>query len=185
MMFYHYSDDPGIEVFHPRPIPPQSPGAPPASADYAGANLVWAIDEDHAPLYWFPRDCPRVAYWPLPTSTDEDIARFLGHTTARWVIAIEGGWWERVRSAKLYEYRLPGDTFRPQWSGGGPGYHVSREAVTPLSVELVGDLLARQVAANIELRITPSLWPLHRALIPATLHFSMVRMRNAQPEAGT
>lgn len=185
MMFYHYSDDPGIEVFHPRPIPPQSPGAPPASADYAGANLVWAIDEDHAPLYWFPRDCPRVAYWPLPTSTDEDIARFLGHTTARWVIAIEGAWLERVRSAKLYEYRLPGDTFRPQWSGGGPGYHVSREAVTPLSVELVGDLLARQVAANIELRITPSLWPLHRALIPATLHFSMVRMRNAQPEAGT
>jgi hypothetical protein len=182
VILYHFSEDPAIEAFHPRPAPWRGPHSAPLTPDEARDRLVWAIDEEHAPLYWFPRDCPRVAYWPLPTSTPGDVARFLGHTNARWVIAIEGAWLERVRQARLYAYRLPGDTFQPQGSHGGPGYYLSRESVTPLSVEPVGDLLARHVAANIELRITPSLWPLRHALIPATLHFSMVRMRNAQPE---
>jgi hypothetical protein len=169
VILYHYSEDPTINVFHPRPIPVSSAYATPPPPERAADLLVWAIDEGHAPLYWFPRDCPRVAYWPLPDSTQADLDRFLGHTIARWVIALEGAWLERMRNTTLYEYRLPGDTFLPQWSGGGPGYHISRESVTPLSVEPVGDLLARHVAANIELRITPSLWPLRRALNPATL----------------
>jgi hypothetical protein len=182
VIHFHFSEDPTIEVFHPRPAPWRGSHSAPLTPDEARDQLVWAIDEEHAPLYWFPRNCPRVAYWPLPTSTPEDVARFLGHTDARWVIAIEGGWLERVRQTRLYAYGLPADTFQPQGSHGGPGYYLSRESVTPLSVEPVGDLLARHVVANIELRITPSLWPLHHALIPTTLHFSMVRMRNAQPE---
>lgn len=173
MALLHFSEDPAITHFQPRPLPAR-PGAPP---------LVWAIDEEYAPLYYFPRDCPRVAFWTTPSSTDEDIARFLAHTAARRVIAIEGGWLERVREARLYAYRLPGDTFASLGPDEGPGYHVSREAVTPLSVEPVGDLLARLVDAGVELRLTPSLWPLYHALVPASLHFSMIRMRNAQPEA--
>ena len=35
--------------------------------------------------------------------------------------------------------------------------------------------------AGIELRITPSLWPLHDMLVESGLRFSMVRMRNARP----
>ncbi len=182
MILYHYSEDPAITVFHPRPIPQQSPGTIPLPSGYADAHLVWAIDEAHAPLYWFPRDCPRVAYWALPTSTPEDIALFLGNTDARWVIAVEGAWLARLQRTTLYAYCLPGESFQPQGPQGGPGYYLSRESVAPLSVEPVGDLLARHVAAGIEVRITPSLRPLQRALPNTTLHFSMVRMRNAQRE---
>jgi hypothetical protein len=182
VILYHFSEDPTITVFHPRPAPPRGAYSDPLTPGEASAKLVWAIDEENAPLYWFPRDCPRVAFRPLPTSTPEDLARFFGHTIARWTIAIEGGWLDRVRAARLYAYQLPGDTFAPQGPHGGPGYYLSRESVVPLGVEPVGDLLTRIVAAGIELRITPSLWPLYHALIPATLHFSMIRMRNAQPE---
>ena len=174
MILYHFSEDPTIGQFVPREMATR-PGE---------VARVWAIDAAYAPIYWLPRDCPRVCFWALPTTTPEDHARFLGHTTARIVIAIEAAWLDRVRAARLYTYRLPGDTFvADDGDQKGPGYFVSRQTVAPLLVEPVGDLLARLVAAGIELRITPSLWPLHRALVGATLHFSMIRMRNAQPES--
>lgn len=170
---WHFSEDPAIARFAPRSLPAR-PGIPPR---------VWAIDDAHAPLYYFPRECPRVAFWALPDSTAEDLARFLGQTAARWVIAIEAAWLERLRATRLYAYRLPGATFTALGPDEGPGYYVSREAVAPLSVEPVGDLLARLVAAGVEVRLTPSLWPLYHALLPASLDYSMIRMRNAQPEA--
>lgn len=49
----HFSEDPGIEVFHPHVAATSDNPEP----------LVWAIDEPHAPLYWFPRQCPRVTFW--------------------------------------------------------------------------------------------------------------------------
>lgn len=184
MNLYHFSEDPTIRVFHPRPIPSTATHATPPPPDRAADLLVWAIDEEHAPLYWFPRDCPRVAYWALPTSSTEDLDRFFGHTAARMVMAIEGAWLARMQQTKLYAYRFPADTFEPHWESSTP-YYLSRETVAPLAVDPVGDLLARHAAAGIELRITPSLWPLRRALLDATLHFSMIRMRNAQPETAT
>lgn len=184
MILYHFSEDPTITIFHPRTPPPRGPLSlsAPLTPEEAGARLVWAVDEENAPHFWFPRDCPRISYRPLPTSTPDDLDRFFGHTTARWVFAIEAGWLDRLRAVHLYCYRLPGDTFAPQGPHGGPGYYLSREPVVPLSVAPVGDLLARLSAAGIELRITPSLWPLRRALLPATVKFSMIRMRNARPE---
>lgn len=184
MTLYHFSEDPTIEVFHPRPIPnvgsPYNTAPPP---ERATDRLVWAIDEAHAPLYWFPRDCPRITYWALPETTPADRERYFGHTTARWVSAIEGAWLARMQSARLYAYRLPPEPFVPQWEGGGPGYYIAYDSVVPLAVEPVGDLLARHADAGIELRITPSLWPLRHALLTASLHFSMIRMRNATPES--
>lgn len=171
-VLWHFSEEAAIERFVPRTLP-MRPELPPR---------VWAIDDAHAPLYYFPRECPRVAFWALPESAPEDVERFLGQTAARRVIAIEGGWLERVRATRLYAYRLPDATFVPLEAGEGPGYYVSREAVTPLGVEPVGDLLARLVAAGVELRLTPSLRPLQRALPRASLHFSMIRMRNARHE---
>ena len=170
-ILYHFSETADIAHFVPRTI---------ASRPEMSA-AVWAIDDEHAPLYWLPRDCPRVAFWALPTSTPEDRVRFLGQTAARIVMAIEAGWLDRVRQTTLFAYHLPGESFHMP-EGEGPGYHISRVAVTPLRVEPVGDLLARLMARGVELRLTPSLWPLYHALLPATLHYSMIRMRNACPD---
>jgi hypothetical protein len=163
---WHFSEEPDIRAFVPRPTASNPDSEP----------LVWAIDDAHAPLYFFPRDCPRVAFWALPTSTPEDIDRLLGVTAARMVIAVEAAWLERIRACALYAFRLPGDAFV---SLSDHGAHVSRETITPLSVEPVGDLLARLAERDVELRVTPSLWPLRSVLLSATLHYSMIRMRHA------
>lgn len=141
---------------------------------------VWAIDEERAPIYYLPRDCPRVTYWALPDSSPADLDRFLGCTTARMVIAIESGWLERVRATSLYVYHLPGDTFT--LVDKGAGFYTSTRTVTPLKVRPVGDLLRRLIEAGVELRVTPSLWPLNRVVVASTLHYSAIRMRNAEPE---
>jgi hypothetical protein len=173
LALYHFSEEATIARFVPREMATR-PGERPR---------VWAIDAAHAPIYFLPRDCPRVCFWALPTTTPDDRSHFLGQTAARMVIAIESGWLDRVRTAQLYRYELPEATFvEDDDAQKGPGYHVSDQPVVPLSVQPVGDLLSCLLAAGVELRLTPSLWPLYHALIPATLHFSMIRMRNAQPE---
>ncbi|TCP58292.1 hypothetical protein EV586_102746 [Tumebacillus sp. BK434] len=166
-MMYHFSEDPSIRHFEPR-LHPSHPDKP---------AMVWAIDEARAPMYFFPRDCPRVAFWAKPDTTADDQERFLAHTAARMVIAVESRWWQALQNTDLYVYHLPDETFT--CIDEGAGYFTSLEAVTPLSVEPVGDLLARLGAANVELRLTPSLYPLHDALKETSLHFSMIRMRNA------
>jgi len=169
---FHFSEDPTILRFEPRPRP-TDPGAPP---------VVWAIDEEHAPHYYVPRDCPRVCFWARPDSSPSDVARFFGHTTARKIIAIESSWLERVRNACLYRYQLPADGF--SLVDEPAGYYGSTEPVAPLSIEPMRDLLGRLVESGVELRITPSLSPLRNALVAATLDFSMIRMGNATPETG-
>ena len=167
----HFSEDPTIALFEPRPHPhPHQPDKPPC---------VWAIDEAHAFLYFFPRDCPRATFWAVPSSTPDDVARFLGHTNARAVAAIEGAWLERMQTTQMFVYKMPAQTFEPLHDAG---MHIAHETVTPLSVEPVGDLMARLRDANVELRITPSLWPLWNAVIACSLHFSGIRLRNAQPD---
>lgn len=169
VFLYHFSEEPGIRVFNPRP-PLARPEVEP---------LVWAIDAEHAPLYWFPRECPRVTFWTGPETAAEVVHRFLGHGTARRVHAIESRWLERVREARVYVYRFRAEGF--ERLANADGHWVSRQTVAPLAVEPVGDLLALHAAADIELRITPSLWPLQRAIPGTGLRFSMVRMRNAAP----
>src|SRR5690349_5711786 len=46
---WHFSEDPSLDWFRPH-IPATNPQAQP---------LVWAVDTRHAPMFWFPRDCPR------------------------------------------------------------------------------------------------------------------------------
>lgn len=168
-MLYHFSEEPDISRFDPRPHP-SHPGKPPA---------VWAIDAARSPIYLLPRDCPRVCAWKLEHSTDEDVLRFIGSQETRMMIAVEGSWLERIRNAQLYVYHLPDANFAEE--DHGAGYFTSRETVLPAKVEPVGDLLARLVEAGVELHITPTLWPLHDALPQSTLHVSIIRMRNAQP----
>ena len=61
------------------------------------------------------------------------------------------------------------------------GYWVARCDVTPLTVSPVGDLLARQVEAGIELRVVRNLWPIIDAIVGSGLEFSIIRKANAQP----
>jgi len=140
--------------------------------------LVWAIDARHLPLYWFPRDCPRVTAWPRG---DDERGAFETSfvTTARRVHAMEAGWLERLRGVELFRYALRGGDFTP-WPDA-TGQFVADHAVEPVAVEPVGDLLAAHGVAGIELRIVPSLWPLHDLAVSERWHFSIVRMRNAQP----
>jgi len=120
-----------------------------------------------------------VTFWAGPETPAEVVERFLGHTAAARVHAIECGWLERMRAAHVYAYRFSAEGFERLPDSGGAW--VSRRCVVPLSVEPVGDLLALHAEAGIELRITPSLWPLQAAIPGSGLQFSMVRMRNATP----
>ena len=171
MKLFHFSEEPGIERFEPRP-PRNHPHDP---------AVVWAVAEGHASHYCFPRDCPRVVFWVGPDTSETDRNRYFAHTTARKVIAIETAWVSRVRSAVLYIYHLPAESFVLQDETAG--YYVSTEAVTPSKVEPAGDLLSRLVASGAELRVTPSLQPLATTLPSSTVAFSMIRLRNASPES--
>lgn len=164
---FHFSEEPDIRRFEPRP-PLARPDVPP---------MVWAIDEWHAPMYYFPRDCPRACFWPDATTSDADRERWFTGVQARMVIAIESAWLSRMREAVLYRYEMPAVPFVQ--NDETAGHYVARRAVDPLSVESVGDLMEALVAEGIELRVTPRLGPLWRAVVGSTLAFSGTRLRNA------
>ena len=165
---YHFSEEPGIARFEPH-VPRTNPDHPPA---------VWAIDDWHAPLYWFPRDCPRVTAWPR---TDDERTAFGAafHTDAPRVHAIEMGWLARVRATTLYRYAFDADAFAP-WDAAS-GQWISRAAIEPIDVDVVGDLLDAHATAGIELRLCRSLWPIHDLATSGSWDFSIVRLGNAQP----
>jgi hypothetical protein len=165
---WHFSEDPALQTFRPR-LTPASPAEP---------AVVWAVDTRHAPLYWFPRDCPRGCIWPVSTTTAADRERFFGQSAATRIHVTESGWLARLRSCRLYAYRLPAESFRYHAVGG---YWVSDDQVDALERTETGDLLARHAEAGIELRVTPSLWPFWRRVTASTVEFSGVRLRNAGP----
>jgi hypothetical protein len=165
---WHFSENPSLSWFRPRP-PAANPAAPP---------LVWAVDTRHAPMFWFPRDCPRGCIWPMSATTPQDRERFFGQSAATRVHVIESGWLDRVRAGRLYAYRLPAEPFRPHEVGG---YWVADDPVEAAERVIVDDLLGRHAAARIELRITPSIWPFWRRVTASTVEFSGSRLRNAAP----
>jgi hypothetical protein len=165
---WHVSEDDSIRRFNPRADPGHdSPEA-----------LVWAIDDEHVPAYWFPRDLPRGTFWAGESTTDEDVERFLRGDRSRRVHAIESSWLGALREARVFAYRLPEKAFVPY--GRAAGYWVSREAVEPLECVELGDLLARHADAGIELRIVPELGALWERVIASTLEFSGIRLRNLE-----
>ena len=169
---FHVSDRPDITLFEPRPPDPVNPLN-------LGRPVVWAIAERLLHNYLLPRDCPRVTFYARPDSDPADVARFFGHTAARYVVAVESGWLEAIRDTVLYLYELPNVDF--EMVDEGAGYFVSSHAITPLSVRRVDDLPGELVGRDVELRFTPSLWPLYDAVAASTLQFSIIRMRNARP----
>ena len=143
--------------------------------------FVWAIDADHAPSYWFPRNCPRACCWAGQSPVPDAAAALLGLGGARRMHAIEALWFERLRDCRLYVYQFDSAPFQPKIPEAG--FWVAQCDVPPLSVSPVGDLLLKHVEARIELRIVPSLWPLFQAIPQSGLQFSIIRKANAAPSA--
>ena len=168
---FHFSEDPSIEQFVPHV----------AATSDVEESLVWAIDDEHADLYYFPRDCPRVMFQVAQGTTAQDRERYFGLSTARRIAAIEAGWLDRLHETRLYRYVLPGSSF--ELRDANAGYWVSRQAVEPSRIEPVADLLRALADADVELRIMPSLWPLYEAVVASTLGFSIIRWRNAAPRS--
>ncbi len=163
---WHVSEDPSIERFEPH-VPATNPTAPPA---------VWAIDTRHLPTFWFPRDCPRGCTWLSGRESDQDRERFFGDTDATRIHVIESSWARAMSTTTLSLYRLPETSFERHDVGG---YWVSVEAVTPTERFEVDDLVGLHAEAEIDLRVTPSIWPWWSAVAASTLDFSGSRMRNA------
>lgn len=165
---YHYSEDPSIERFVPH-IPATNPAA--------GAH-VWAIDAAHAPLYWFPRDCPRATVWAR-----DAIERALLHerfgTTADRVHWMESAWVERFEAVRLYEYRLDAACFAP-WSEA-EGQWIADVELEPLAIAEVRSCRERHDRQGIDLRAVDDLWAAIDAVVDSGLSFSIVRARYARP----
>jgi len=160
---WHVSEDATIERFEPHASRTATSREP----------RVWAIDTRHLPLYWFPRECPRGAFWSTENTTRKDAELLAG---ASRVHAVEGSWLERMRAARVVAYRLPAETFAADPEVGG--YWLSREPVVPLETVELGDLLALHVGASIELRFVANLWPLWDRVVASTLEFSGIRLHN-------
>ena len=167
---WHFSEDPALGRFRPRTPPSASMGTRP---------LVWAVDTRHAPMFWFPRDCPRGCVWPVSTTTPRDRERFFGQSAADRVHVMEAGWLRAMRDCRLYAYRLPTPAFRPHHQVGG--YWVADEPVDALERVVVDDLVGRHARARIELRITPSVWPFWRRVTDSTVEFSGSRLSRSAP----
>jgi len=161
MLFYHFSEDPNIEVFHPID------------------GKVWAIDEEHAVNYYFPRDCPRIIFSKSEHMTEDDLSRFFGHTSANTIIAVESRWFEVIRHATLYKYTFHEEGF--ELLDETAGYYISSKTIEPINVEPMQNLLDHIVQKGVELRITPNLYPLRDAIMASSIDdFSIIRFRNAR-----
>jgi len=172
----HFSEDPSITRFVPHI-------AKTATDDTA---YVWAVSAAHAPRYWFPRQCPRAMAWVTTGTTEEDRRHILGPQATR-VHMVEYAWLQRIQTAHVFAYRLNAADFEPYGDPADPHAFVAQHEVHPLGpAEPVGDLLDLHQAAQIEVRLSHSLWPWWETVIRSTVGFSGVRLRNATtPPAGS
>jgi len=151
------SEDPAITRFEPR------------------EGKVWAIATRLLPLYWFPRECPRATFWAESTTSEEDVAHFLGGDRTRRVHVVEPAWVERMRTARVVAYRMPEQTF----AENDDRFWISEEGVEPLELVDLGDLVERHGAAGIELHADTDLLRLWDDVIGSSLGYSGIRLRNA------
>lgn len=170
----HFSEDPTSELFVPHVAVTSATTEP----------YVWAVDWDHAPSYWFPRQCPRAMAWVRPETSDVDRERIVGAGCGTRVNAIEFGWLEAMRTTRLYAYRFPAGMFHGVGEVQMPHAQVATEPVTPLGPPApVGDLVECHARAGIQLRLLDNLWPFFDELTASTVGYSGIRLRNARPRS--
>lgn len=167
MALFHFSENPAIEKFVPR-APLAHPEAEP---------MVWAIDDWHSPLYYLPSECPRVCFWPLPSTSPSDLALYWPDEKVRMVTAVESRWASRIVNASIYRYVFAEAGFI---DCEDHGVFVCPSTVVPVAVEPVGPALQAFEKANVELRLCPSLVGLAEQMMQTSLHWSCIRMRNAE-----
>jgi hypothetical protein len=169
LRLFHVSEEPGITLFEPRPVPSPDAGIT--------GDAVWAIDEEHLPNYLLPRDCPRVTYTLRAATSAEDRRRFFDPSRARRIIVLEEAWRHRLAGSDIYLYEMPAPPFAPV--DASAGYYIARHAVKPISSQKIADPLAEIAARKCEVRWSENLRLLHEEIRKSTLDFSTIRLRNA------
>jgi hypothetical protein len=171
---FHFSDDPGIVVFEPRPLRVAVDRGP--DRDWLNGPLVWATDQAHSLLYLFPRECPRVVIWSTSLTSPTDREAWFAGRSCRAIAYVEDDWVERIRSATIHRYLMPPNTFEDI---DDVGMWVSRTAIKPLSMDSLSNLPVVMGTTGVDLQSLPRLTPL-KCVWQTTLHASGIRMRNAQ-----
>lgn len=173
MRLFHFSDDHSIERLEPRAV--KVPSKRKDGKDWLNGPLVWAIDEWHQPMYFFPRDCPRILIWRLPTTTPADSEDYFADSNAEILAYVEASWLDRIQNATLYRYELPGGSFENLEDAG---MWVSRDAVGIKEMIEIMDLPKAMESRSVELKVMDNLLSL-KGVWDTTLHASGIRLRNA------
>jgi hypothetical protein len=168
-MLYHFSETSHLKQFVPRP----SHANRTAGQEWLNEPLVWAISDQFAFLYLFPRDCPRIATWAVGDTSESDKSHWLGRN--KRVAYVEAGWMARLKATRLYRYQLPHTGFEDI---SDVGMHVSRDVVRPINMTKIDDLPTELEKRDVKLRGMTSLAPLN-TLWQTSLHVSGIRLRNA------
>jgi hypothetical protein len=159
---HHYSEDPAIERFVPH-VPATNPSA---------AALVWAIEPAYASLYWFPRDCARVAVWAHDATQRIELrARWGAEATRVHFVATSDEAW--IHATELFEYAFAPEPFEP-WPEA-EGQWVADEPVVARRVAPMRDLVDAHATAGVELRFEADLDARRREVLASGLPFSIVR----------
>jgi hypothetical protein len=98
MRLFHFSDDPGIEIFAPRPLRVAVDRG--SDREWLNRPLVWATDAAHCLLYLFPRECPRIIIWPTSATSIEDREHWFGGRSCRAIAFVEDAWMNRVNRGR-------------------------------------------------------------------------------------
>lgn len=170
MQLYHISENPGIEIFEPRPSPQYY--------DNIKGNVVFAVSGKMLHNYLLPRDCPRICYYAKSDSLKSDIDKYIGTTEKKFIICTEENWLERIKNTKLYLYKMPNESF--ELLDEGAGYYVSYQTIKPVNIITILNLKAELGKRNAELRVLPSLKQISQEISGSTLQFSISRMRYTQ-----
>jgi len=169
MRLFHVSEEPEITEFVPR-IPYRK------DVDQS-KGIVWSLTEPALPNWLTPRNCPRVGFRAIDTTTQEDIARFFS-SSSRHCVAIEHGWHAKMLATTLYVYEFDPTHF---YFDEAAGFYVSAQTETPIGVVKHENLFEELFKRNIEVRLVNNLWQLGDEVQKSTLKWSLCRMGYAQP----
>lgn len=109
MRLFHFSENPDIGIFAPRPV--RVSVERPSGMAWLNGPLVWAIDDEHQPVYLFPRECLRILLWTMPTTKAKDYDHWWQGSSSKILAYIEEAWFERVKNATIYRYEMPVQAF--------------------------------------------------------------------------